>query len=207
MWDVFRFRTSVIARRGSLGALLFWGVFMLSAAPAHAATISLNLSHTAVAGSPSFYTLEQIFSLPAGFLNASLTIQSLACDDRCVLQLNGTTITNAGIFGPGAGSMTLTSGGANIPFAFTFGNGAQNLLVNSGFLTGSNTLLLIVNDTNQGIFGAPLPGGVNISGVGFSGSVNFDSPTTAVPEPGSTLALLGISALGILAGRRRMLHR
>src|SRR5262245_58605803 len=95
----------------------------LPTAPAFAVTIDLGLSFTATFGSPSFYTLNDNFTLPAGFSNASLTIQTLDLDDRGVVVLNGTIITNAGIFGPGSGFMTLTNGGSNNPFTFTHGNG------------------------------------------------------------------------------------
>jgi hypothetical protein len=177
---------------------------LICTAPASAATIDLAINHVAVPGSPSVYTLSADFSLPTGFSNASLTIETLSVDDRGVLQLNGTNISNAGIFGPGNGFMTFTVGGPNNPFTFTFGNGVQNLVVTSGFLEGLNELDLIVNDTNAGIGGAPLAGGVNISNATLDAFVTFTPgapPVAGVPEPGS-LALLG-AALGAFGLSRR----
>lgn len=167
-----------------------------------AATITLDVgfSHTALAGSPSVYTVSNTFTLPTGFSNPVLTVTALNIDDRGVLQLNGTAIASAGIFGPGTGSMTFTPGGLNQTFDFTF-TPLNPVVVTSGFLPGLNTLSILVNDTNNGIFGAPLANGVNISGVGLAATVRFDQPNgTSVPEP-ATFGLLAAGLLG-LAWRR-----
>lgn len=184
---------------------LFYVIGSLVVSPAMAAVIPLSISHTAIPGSPSVYTVSTSFTLPVGFLSPVLNIGSLSIDDRGVFELNDVIVSDAGIFGPGAGSMTFTPGGPNVPYVFAHGNGTQNLDVFAPFLTGLNTIDIIVNDTNSGIFGAPLATGVNISSVNFSGTVTFtEAPPDgrAVPEP-ATLALLGLGIVAIGTMRRR----
>ncbi len=147
--------------------------YAVTVAVAVATVIDVSFTQTVVSGSPSVYTISNSFTLPTGFTNASLTIGSLHVDDRGVLMFNGTIISNGGIFGPGTGSMTLSPGGPNDPFVFTFGNGTQNIVITTGFLAGLNTLSLIVNDTNLGIQGVPLAV-TNISGATVGATVSFD---------------------------------
>ena len=176
---------------------------LLFTTSALAVVIDVSFSATAVPGSPSVYVVSEDFTLPTGFTNAQLSIDFLYIDDRGLLQLNGTTIASAGIFGPGSGFMTLTPGGSNDPFTFAFASGVDpNLVITSGFLEGSNTLSVLVNDTNEGIGGAPLAGGVNISDVNVVATVTFDVITSQVSEP-ATLTLLGISLFGLAGFRRR----
>jgi hypothetical protein len=63
-------------------------------------TIDVSTSHVATAGSPSVYTVDADFTLPAGFSNASLTIEALSIDDRGVLVLNGTSSATPGSSAP-----------------------------------------------------------------------------------------------------------
>jgi hypothetical protein len=174
------------------------------AAPAGAVTISLNKVFNPAAGSPSVYFVDNDFTLPVGFSNAVLTITNFYADDRGVVQLNGTIVDNAGIFGPGNGSLTLAPGGSNDPFTYTRGNGARNVVISTGFVAGLNSFRTLVNDTNNGIFGAPLPGGVNLSGTGIEASITFDVGP-AVPEPATWAMMLGgFGLLGAAARRRKM---
>lgn len=175
----------------------------VSATAAPAATIDLSTSFTAVAGSPSFYIIENDFVLPVGFSNAVLTITELNLDDRGVALLNGTIVDNAGIFGPGNGNLVLTQGGANNPFTYTRGNGGRNVTVNAGFNVGANTFRLVLNDTNNGIFGDLLPNGVNISGGNIVANVTFDVGPR-VPEPATwAMMIAGFGLAGAaMRGRR-----
>jgi hypothetical protein len=187
-------------RASYLLAGLTGAAFVSAAAPA--ATIDLSTSFNAVGGSPSFYIINSDFTLPVGFSNAVLTITNLSIDDRGVLLLNDVIVDNGGIFGPGNGNLVLTLGGPNNAFTFTRGNGARNVTVNSGFQTGLNSFRIVVNDTNNGIFGNVLPGGVNISGGSLNASITFNVGP-AVPEPASwAMMIAGFALAGAVARRR-----
>jgi hypothetical protein len=175
----------------------------VTATAAPAVTINLNKNFTAAAGSPSFYIIENDFVLPVGFSNAVLTITELNLDDRGVALLNGNIVDNAGIFGPGNGNLVLTQGGPNNPFTYTRGNGARNVTINSGFNVGANTFRLVLNDTNNGIFGDLLPNGVNISGGNIVASITFDVGPR-VPEPATwAMMIAGFGLAGTaMRGRR-----
>ena len=170
-----------------LGTVAF---FTAAASTAGATTLNLGSSGSNTGGA-SYWTATTNFTLPAGFTSADLNITDLECDDRCVLELNGTIIDNAGIFGPGAGSFVFTANGTNDPFTFN-ANGARNIDVTSGFLVGSNVLLLILNDTGTGISGS-LTNGPNgpagPTGFGRAATLTFNAPT-GVPEPASWIMML-----------------
>jgi hypothetical protein len=168
---------------------------------AAAVTVDLSKSVTATAGSPSFYIVNNDFNLPVGFSNAVLTISNLEIDDRGIVLLNGIAVDNAGIFGPGAGNLVLTLGGPNNPFTYTRGNGARNIVLNSNFVSGSNSFRIVVNDTNAGIGGDVLPNGVNISGASITASLTYD--IAAVPEPASWAMMIAGFGLAGAAVRRR----
>ena len=186
-----------LLRKLSLGC----GVLLvaLSWAPASAITVNLSANTTAIAGSPSVYTVTQAFVLPDGFTNASLSITSLNIDDRGVLQLNGVTIDSAGIFGPGTTTLDLTPIGPTI--AQSYGaNGPRTVIVTTGFVAGANSLTILVNDTNNGINGAPLPGGVNISSTSLAATLQYEILAAAVPtlsEWAMLILMLGLATLGM----------
>lgn len=105
--------------------------------------------------------------------------------------------------------MVLTPGGTNAAFLFTSGPGGPFLPITTGFVAGSNTLTIIVNDTTAGISGG-LSGGVNCgfaecrvpTSVSLSAELMYN--TAPVPLPAG-LPLLGVSllAIGLRAKRRR----
>jgi hypothetical protein len=189
--------------------------FLVGLAPATAATIPISLSESHF-GLPDFYTLDTTFNLPSGFSNATLGISTFSADDRAVLTLNGTIVASTGIFGPGNGSMVLTSGGSNDPFFFIYGNTGPFASITSGFTTGLNTLSMIVNDTNTGITGN-LSGGFNCgfpnceapTSASFIGEVTYDSlaaplNSSAAPLPATLpLCATGLGVLGLLGWRRK----
>ncbi|HEV2569963.1 PEPxxWA-CTERM sorting domain-containing protein [Sphingomonas sp.] len=178
----------------------------LASSVASAATINLDTSFNAAAGSSAFYIVNNDFTLPTGFSNAVLTITGLSIDDRGVVLLNDVIVDNGGIFGPGNGNLVLTLGGPNNPFTYTRGNGARNVVVTSGFQAGLNSFRIVVNDTNNGIFGDVLPGGVNISAGSLTASITFNVGN-AVPEPASWAMMLAGFALAGAAARRRVTVR
>jgi hypothetical protein len=190
---------------------LFSSVLAIAAAgiasSSMAATINLDLDHTATAGSPSVYTLNNDFTLPVGFTNAVLTITELNVDDRGVVLLNGTIVDSGGIFGPGTGSLVLTPGGPSQTFSFN-GNGARNLAITTGFVAGLNAFSIVVNDTNNGIFGDPLPGGVNISTARLRATLTYDVSSVApIPEPSSwalMIAGFGLAGAALRGSRVRV---
>jgi hypothetical protein len=152
-----------------------------------------------------FFTDTVTFNLPVGFTNATFTINSYVADDSSVVLLNGTQLTNTGIFGPGAGFFSLTASGPASPYNFINGNDSLSFatLVNpvSLLTVGNNTLLFYVNNTNNGI-GSGFPSG-GPTQYAFDATVTFD--TAAVPGPivGAGLPGLVMALGGLIAWRRR----
>lgn len=181
----------------------------LSWTSASAVTVNLSSNTTAIAGSPSVYTVTQTFVLPTGFTNPSLSITDLNIDDRGILQLNGVTIDSAGIFGPGTTTLDLTTSGPTVTQSYA-ANGPRSVVVTTGFVAGTNSLTILVNDTNNGINGAPLPGGVNISSTSLGATLQYGILVTAVPAAVPTLSewamlilMLGLATLGMRRIRGR----
>jgi hypothetical protein len=186
-------------------AALLIGALVVAATPAAADFIDVNNSFFDNTNpGPDFYTLDWSFTLPAGFSNASLNIATFYIDDRGVLQLNGVTVASTGIFGPGNGFMVLSLGGANNPYTFQYGNVGPFAAITSPFVEGLNTLQIVVNDTGNGINGAPgdCTLGCFPTGVEFIATVSYD--VAAVPlGPSLPLSAIGVGALGLLAWRRK----
>lgn len=156
-----------------------------------------------------YWTAKLTFTLPSNATSVTLNFSDLEADDRAVLELNGSIIGDAyagSASGPAAGFMTLTDGGANNAYDFG-GSSSESGVVTTGFdLGGTNTLLLIVNNTEggQGLD----PHGFTVAGL--SGDVTYDvsspvGPVSSVPEPTllfpTALVLFGMAAP--MALRRR----
>ena len=181
-------------------AILFAAVGMCSAS---ATTINVSVGQDFGDFANSYYTVDATFVLPVGFSNAVLNTSSFMADDRAVLQLNGSNVSETGIFGPGSGSFYfLPDGSDNAAYNFRYGNGTLTFdPVTGPFVVGANTLHFIVNNTNNGIFGGPIPG--NHASLLFEGTVTFDA-VSAVPEPSTwAMLLLGFAGIGYGVYRRK----
>ena len=179
-------------------ALLF---IVLGLSQASATTINVSVGQDFGNFAGPYFTVDATFVLPANFSNAVLNTSLFAADDRAVLQLNGTNVSETGIFGPGTGSFYfLPDGSDNAAYNFRYGNSTSTFDPITGpFVVGTNTLHFIVNNTLHGIFGGPTSG--NHSAVFFEGTVSFDT-VSAVPEPSTwAMMLLGFAGVGFMAHR------
>jgi hypothetical protein len=146
-------------------------------------------------------------SIVAGFLLSAsvagattiavLQTSTFAADDRAVMELNGDVVSSTGIYGPGVGNFYFTDSGPNNPFTFQYGNSGPFAPITTGFVSGVNTLLFIVNNTGNGIHGGASDGP---SGVYFDGTVTF----SAAPEPTTwSMMLVGVGGLGAMMRTQR----
>ncbi len=121
-----------------------------------------------------YWTARTTFTLPPGATNASLVIDALGVDDRAVISLNGQLITDSGTYSGGKGFMTLKNDGPNDRLTFAYGSGTENLTITTGLRPGVNNLHVIVNNTNQGILGVPVPvTSGSPSNFGLTGEVSY----------------------------------
>ena len=104
-----------------------------------------------------FWTATASFTLPAGATNPKLTIVKAGVDDRCLVTLNGELATDLGSTMVGAGRIVLSDQGANQPLTYDFKSGPQNLVIETNFVGGTNTITVFVNNTGRGIHGSPVP--------------------------------------------------
>lgn len=121
-----------------------------------------------------FWTAQTSFTLPAGATAVTMMIKGIGVDDRAVIELNGTAIAACGTNSTGAGLMTLRDGGANNSYEFPYEAGRQAITVSSGFVTGKNTITVIVNNTYAGINGSPRPpSSSDLTEFGLAGHVSY----------------------------------
>jgi hypothetical protein len=100
-----------------------------------------------------FWFADATFTLPPNASDVALTFDSLYGNDRVVLQLNGAIIGNADHLGAtGPGLMSFPPGPPDVPYTFT---GTTSGTITSGFLSGVNTLRMIINNTGVGPISAP----------------------------------------------------
>jgi hypothetical protein len=114
------------------------------------------------------------FRIPLGATNLVFTIKGLGVDDRAVVVLNHVAITSMGTLANGPGYMQFTNSGRNKPYDFHFIAGKVSFSDTVHLQPGLNDLLLIVNNTNQGIDGGIVPVGLDgPSNVGIAATVTY----------------------------------
>jgi hypothetical protein len=106
-----------------------------------------------------------------------LHVIQFGVDDRAVLQLNGVDVTGVGTTTSGSGEMQFSDPGSTAPYNFANVSGQHAVTSSAGFQTGLNTLAIIDNNTNSGIFGSitPITGG-DPSNVGLQSYVTYTYP-------------------------------
>jgi hypothetical protein len=127
-----------------------------------------------------FWYATTTFTLPANAIKPTLAIASLYADDRVVVELNGNVIpsASAGIYAPGDGEMVFSDGGTLEAWNFPVANGAKVAHVTNGFVSGTNTLTLIVNNSATGISGGLQADGANGTEVGMTARVIYKLPAS-----------------------------
>jgi hypothetical protein len=141
---------------------------------------------TMPAGGPGVWNSRFVVAIPAGATNIQFTLNSFFPDDKGVVQLNGTTIGDAVIFG--------SNGAAAGPGTFDFGlGGGNNPYVYAGFVPGSATslpngtttftLVAYINDTGVADPSSVPLATAFISGFSLTGTLSYVLPLVAGPAP------------------------
>jgi hypothetical protein len=154
-------------------------------------------------GYDGFWVGLYTFALPSNATGISLDFSGLNADDRAVLELNGNIIGDAGGAAPGMGSMVFTDGGPNNTFVFA-GASAESGIVTTGFNPGAtNTLEIVVNNTQGGIFGSPTVLGFTEAGVTGTVTYSTSAGVTSTPEPQSWFVVGAFFVVTAMFAKRR----
>jgi hypothetical protein len=114
------------------------------------------------------------FRIPLSATNLVFTITGLGVDDRAVIVLNHVPITSVGTTANGQGYMQFIDSGNNRPYDFQFIAGKVSFADTVHLHPGLNELLLIVNNTDQGINGTiDQPTSGNPTNVGIAATVTY----------------------------------
>jgi hypothetical protein len=121
-----------------------------------------------------YWRARRLFHVPVGATNIVLKITGLAVDDRAVIVLNGVRITSVGTTRNGAGEMQFHDPGGNGKYNFQFKAGHVTFTDTVDARPGRNDLKVIVNNTNDGIYGKIQPITPNSpSGFGINATVSY----------------------------------
>ena len=152
-------------------------------------------------GGPGVWNSRFVVSIPAGATNIQFTLNSFFPDDKGVVQLNGTTIGDAVIFGSNgaaAGPGTFDFGGGNNPYVYAgFVPGSATSLPNG---TTTFTLVAFINDTGVADPSSVPLATAFLSSFSLTGTLSYVLPLaagapTAVPTLSEWTMLLMITLM------------
>ncbi len=148
-----------------------------------------------------FWTASLSFNALNPDGTGTVNISNFGIDDRAEVLLNGNLIDAVGNNGPGTGVFQNSYNGAYISTNFNPDNSALTI---SGVSlnTGVNTIEVIINNTDQGIFGSTIPptAGIDLTGFALNASVSYTP--NAVPLPIASW-LFGSALAGFIGFNRR----
>jgi hypothetical protein len=121
-----------------------------------------------------YWRARRLFHVPVGAKNIVFKITGLAVDDRAVVILNGNRITSVGTTRSGEGDMQFHDPGRNAKWDFPYYGGTVNVVDKVDGRPGVNDLKIIVNNTNQGIYGKIVPiTPYSPSGFGMNATISY----------------------------------
>jgi hypothetical protein len=104
-----------------------------------------------------YWYAKRVIHIPISAKNLAFNITGLGVDDRAVILLNHVRITSVGTTADGEGEMQFHDPGPTKPYDFQFIAGKVSFTDNVDLKPGGNELMLVVNNTNQGISGRIQP--------------------------------------------------
>lgn len=165
------------------------GVFLAGGANAQLVTVPVDSSNGAAwlrsdggtgttmpTGGPGIWNARFVAAIPAGATNITFTLDGFFPDDKGVVQLNGTIIGDAVIFGAngaaaGPGTFDFGLGGGNQAYTYAgFTPGGAVALPNG---TTTFTLIVFINDTGVASPSSPPLAQTFLSSFSLNGSLSY----------------------------------